>query len=472
LGRLSLLITLLTFAIFFFRLLKPDTGFLHSITKQKTQGLFVRYQRFWFYLSLTLIFSLIFLTITGYVYTAGNLTRILIYSIWFIFALIIVQQLFVRWLLIAQRRYALKVSYEKIRALRKTKESDKEDEQEQNNSISKPVEPEIDIVSLSSESKKLLNTLLFILGVSGLIMIWADVLPALRIFEKVELWHHVAVIDGTEKFIPITLNELGLAILIAIITFVAIKQLPSLIEIILLQTTQINSGNRYTIKTLISYIIIASGFFSVFNILGADWAQVQWLFTALSVGIGFGLQEIVANFISGLIILFERPIRVGDYVSVGENEGTVSRIKIRATTILTKDRKELLVPNKEFITGQLLNWSLSDPTTRVTIPVGVAYGSDVKMAKEILLDIAQKSEAIMDTPPPKVIFYNFGDNTLDLQLRCFVARLDNRLSTISDTNEIINNRFNDAGINIAFPQRDVHLDISQPIDINLKDCTK
>jgi len=155
-------------------------------------------------------------------------------------------------------------------------------------------------------------------------------------------------------------------------------------------------------------------------------------------------------------------------VSVGDNEGVVSKIRIRATTILTKDRKELLVPNKEFITGQLLNWSLSDPVTRLILPIGIAYGSDIPLAREIILQAAQENEQVLKDPNPKVLFVSFGDNTLDLQLRCFIDDVDHRLKTISEINETINNKFSAAGINIAFPQRDVHLDIKQPIDIVLK----
>ena len=155
-------------------------------------------------------------------------------------------------------------------------------------------------------------------------------------------------------------------------------------------------------------------------------------------------------------------------MSVGDNEGVVSRIQIRATTIMTRDRKELLVPNKEFITEQLLNWSLSDPTARLIIPVGVAYGSDIPKARELLLEAAVENERVLDDPAPKVMFFNFGDNTLDLQLRCFIGNVDFRLQTISEINEAINEKFNAADICIAFPQRDVHLDISQPIDIRLQ----
>jgi potassium efflux system protein len=188
---------------------------------------------------------------------------------------------------------------------------------------------------------------------------------------------------------------------------------------------------------------------------------------ALSVGIGFGLQEIVANFISGLIILFERPIRVGDVVTVGDTDGVVTRIQIRATTIRTWDRQELLVPNKEFITSRLLNWSLSDQTTRLRIPVGVAYGSDVQKAMTLMREVAEQNRLILDDPVPYALFREFGDNTLNLELRCFVGTQDDRLPASSQLHEAINDRFNQNGIVIAFPQRDVHLDTSEPLDVRI-----
>ncbi|MDX2506367.1 MAG: mechanosensitive ion channel, partial [Gammaproteobacteria bacterium] len=393
LGRLFLLATLTTFAIFFYRLLKLKSGFLHTVAEQNPQGFFARYQRLWLYLSLAIVVTLMGLTIIGYVYTAGQLTASLIYTVWFIFALIIMQQMSVRWLLLTRRKYALKKAYEKRLAAQALRHEKERNEQEHSDSEEKEhdheldfEEPEIDMVSLSEDSTQLLNLAIFIFGVTGLIGIWSELLPALGIFEKVELWHHKDILEGTEILLPVTLKDLALALLIAVVAAIGAKRFPAIIEILLLQNTAVTSGSRYTITTLTNYAIVGIGVFSIFNILGADWARFQWLFAALSVGIGFGLQEIVANFISGLIILFERPIRIGDYVSVGENEGVVSKIQIRATTILTRDRKELLVPNKEFITEQLLNWSLSDPTSRLIIPVGVAYGSDIPRARELLLE--------------------------------------------------------------------------------------
>ena len=469
LGRVSLLVTLLTLAIFFYRLFKPKTGCLQVVVNANPDGLLGRYQMLWYFISLMSVINLMGLTIAGYIYTAGQMAVSLLLSMWFIWGLVILQQISVRWLLVTQRKYALQQAYEKRAALlQNLKNTQDEHDSENKEQIIDVEEPEIDLVLLSEESTQLLNMILFIIGVIALVTIWIDVLPAFGIFEQVELWHHKGVVDGIEKLLPVTLGDLALAFLITVISIIAAKRLPAIIEIILLQNTRVSSGSRYTITTLINYTIVGIGFFSVFNILGADWARFQWLFAALSVGIGFGLQEIVANFISGIIILFERPIRVGDYVSVGENEGVVSKIQIRATTILTRDRKELLVPNKQFITEQLLNWSLSDSSTRLKVPVGVAYGSDIPRARELLLEAAQENERVLYDPMPRVIFYNFGDNSLDLQLRCFIADVDFRLQTISELNEAINEKFNTAEISIAFPQRDVHLDINQPIDIHLK----
>jgi potassium efflux system protein len=269
----------------------------------------------------------------------------------------------------------------------------------------------------------------------------------------------------------VTLADVLLALLITLITTIAARRFPALLEILLLRRLETTPGGRYTAATLARYSIAAVGALLVLNTVGVRWSQVQWMAAALSVGIGFGLQEIVANVISGLIILFERPIRVGDVVTVGDTDGIVTRIQIRATTIRTWDRQELLVPNKEFITGRLLNWSLSDQTTRIHVPVGVAYGSDVQKAMVLMREAADDNKQVLKDPAPYVIFAEFGDNTLNLDLRCFVGTQDDRLPTVSQLHEAINQRFNDNGIVIAFPQRDVHLDTSKPLDVRIQPQT-
>jgi potassium efflux system protein len=191
--------------------------------------------------------------------------------------------------------------------------------------------------------------------------------------------------------------------------------------------------------------------------IGLQWSQIQWLATALTFGLAFGLQEMFANFVAGLIILLERPIRVGDIVTVDEVTGVVSRIRIRATSITNWDRKEYVVPNKEFITGRLLNWTLSDKVNRVTVAVGVAYGSDTDLACQLLLDAAKDHSLVLKDPAPIAVFEGFGDSSLNLVLRAFLPTLEHRLQTIHELHTAIDKSFKNAGLEIAFPQRDLHI---------------
>ena len=193
-----------------------------------------------------------------------------------------------------------------------------------------------------------------------------------------------------------------------------------------------------------------------------------WAAAALGVGIGFGLQEIVANFISGLILLAERPVRVGDLITVGDASGRVERIRIRATTIRDFDQKELLIPNKELITGQLLNWTLSDARLRIVIQVGIAYGSDVDRAIEVLHELAREDKRVLEQPAPSVIFDQFGNNSLSLALRVFVGTIEDRWPVATDMHRNIHRRFAEEDIVIAFPQRDVHFKPGQPVRITLE----
>ena len=235
----------------------------------------------------------------------------------------------------------------------------------------------------------------------------------------------------------------------------------------MLLALNISAGSRYAIAKLTQYSIIAIGVVMVFNLLGGSWSGIQWLVAALGVGIGFGLQEIVANFICGIILLFERPIRIGDFVTVGDTDGVVTKIQIRSTTIRTWDHKELLVPNKEFITGRLLNWTLSDPITRIVIPVGIAYGSDVTKAIKLVQEAAAEHERVLEEPQTIVSFEGFGDSSLTIVLRCFVGSMEYWRQTITDLHQSINNKFETAGIVMSFPQRDIHLNTSQPLDVRI-----
>jgi potassium efflux system protein len=191
------------------------------------------------------------------------------------------------------------------------------------------------------------------------------------------------------------------------------------------------------------------------SMLGLRWANLQWLAAGFSVGLGFGLQEIFANFISGLIVLFERPFRIGDIVSIGGVEGVVARIRTRATTIIDWDNKEVVVPNKSFITDRLVNWTLSDATTRLVIKLGIAYRNDPREAQKILLEVAKSHPQVLVDPAPSCPMTGFGDSTQNFELRVYVGEIAHRGNVQNELQFRIVEVCRENDIELAFPQRDV-----------------
>jgi len=223
-------------------------------------------------------------------------------------------------------------------------------------------------------------------------------------------------------------------------------------------------GAREALITLFGYVGFILAVLIGLTQAGVELGGLIWVSSALALGIGFGMQEIANNFVSGLILLFERPIRAGDFVTVGNVEGYVRRIRIRATEIETLDNQNVLVPNSELISGRVTNWVLRDTYGRLRVTVGVAYGSNVEKVRDILETVAcAHPEVITDgrAPAPRALFWGFGDSSLDFELRVRIDRIDRRFSVQSDLNFEINQAFIDAGITIPFPQRDLHL-ISYP----------
>jgi potassium efflux system protein len=265
------------------------------------------------------------------------------------------------------------------------------------------------------------------------------------------------MIEGQDVSVPVTLADLLLALVVTAVTMIAAKNLPGLMEITVLQRMTLQPGSRYAINTLMRYVVTMFGVIAVLNIIGWDWSRIQWLVAALSVGLGFGLQEIVANFVSGLVILFERPVRVGDTVTVGQLTGKVSRVRIRATTITDWDRKEILVPNKAFITEQVINWTLSDPITRIVINVGISYGSDVNLAHRVMDETLRRLPLVLDEPEPRVYFVGFGDSSLDFRLHVYSRELEDRMPLTDAVHKEILAALRKHGIEIPFPQRDLHV---------------
>lgn len=250
------------------------------------------------------------------------------------------------------------------------------------------------------------------------------------------------------------------ALLIFALIIISSSWIRSSMENQWLTMTSMGVGARDAVVTITGYVMFIFAALAGLSVMGFDFGNIAIVAGALSVGIGFGLQNIVNNFVSGLILLFERPIRKGDWIVVGQTEGTVKEIQIRATRIQTFDRSDVIVPNSELIANQVTNWVLSSQTGRAIIPVGVAYGTDTEYVRDILLKIAEENDDVINTgisPKPKVLFREFGDSTLNFELRVFLKNVDSRLSVISDINFAIDKAFKEAGIEIPFPQRNLHI---------------
>ena len=469
LGLLTFIAYLLGLLALTARLLHPTRGVIRQFLGQQRNCVWWRWRYLWFAVAVAIPLSMVVAEISGYTYTAGELMVRWTLSVWLLTGAWLGGELVRRWLLVTRRRLAFDAAIKERNAARAhragNEEAEAADQEATDNDIGAP---EVDLIALDAGSRQVVNATLLLLVALGLIAVWDDMLPAFKVLDEVTLWSTAFRIEGEDVLVWITLADTLVALLIGIVGYVLANNLPSLIDIILLKRGKVSAGARYALTTVTRYAIVIVATLLVLGQLGASWSQMGWAAAALGVGIGFGLQEIVANFISGLILLAERPVRVGDLITVGDASGRVERIRIRATTIRDFEQKELLIPNKELITGRLLNWTLSDARTRILIQVGIAYGSDVDRAIEILLELAREDKRVLEEPAPGVVFDDFGDNSLVLAFRVFVGTLDDRLPVMTDMRRNINRRFAEAGITIAFPQRDVHFNPEQPLRITLE----
>lgn len=225
-----------------------------------------------------------------------------------------------------------------------------------------------------------------------------------------------------------------------------------------LKKTQIANGTKESIGTMVKYLIIVGGFFSILQTNGIDLSAFGVLAGAIGVGIGFGLQNITNNFISGLIILFEQPIKVGDRIEVGDVSGDVVKISARATTVVTNDNISIIVPNSQFIDSAVINWSHNEHKIRFNFPVGVSYKEDPEKIKSILIDIAKANPGVLENPLPDVLFDSYGDNSLNFNLRIWTSDYVNKPKVLqSQLYYAIFKRFTAEKIEIPYPQRDLHL---------------
>lgn len=445
LGRLLFLLLTLSLVLFWHGFWQVSNTF-HQLTLKRRWW---HNARLWSGMMMLFNGVMLGLGLWGYTLTALFFMLILLVVILQGIAAFLLFKLGLRWLLIEERRLA----FARARARRAEIQAARENNEE----VPPLKENYLDLQTISDQSRVLLKTVVvMLLGVS-LWLTLGDFLPTLQVLESVQLWSSLVSTGEQEVLTYVTLRDLVVGALVLWVSLLAARNLPGLLELLALRQLSLTPGTGYAITTLMRYSLIMMGVLVAISQLGVQWDKLQWLVAALGVGLGFGLQEIVANFVSGLIILFEKPVRIGDTVTLGGVTGTVSRIQIRATTITDWDRKEVIIPNKTFITDQLINWSLSDAITRVVISVGVAYGSDTELAEQLLLDAARNNPRVLDDPEPDAYFREFADSTLNIDLRVYVSSMPDRIPVTDELNKTINRLFKENDIEIAYPQLDVHL---------------
>jgi small-conductance mechanosensitive channel len=272
-----------------------------------------------------------------------------------------------------------------------------------------------------------------------------------RIWHYLDDPYHIGSVD-------VSITRLVEGVLIFALAILVSRTLSALLQRRIAKRAYLDPGLRYTMGRLTQYLIISIGLLlalkSAFNL---DLTSIAVLFTALSVGIGFGLQYIAADIASGFILLFERPVRVGDRITIGDDEGDVQSINLRTTVVATNDRISIIVPNSKLVSQRLINWSYGDPRARISIPVSVAYGSDIELVTKTLMAGADEVDNVLRDPTPKVQFLKFGDWSLDFRLLVWTNRPRLHTQIRSDINYRIEKLFRHAGIEIPFPQTELRL---------------
>lgn len=460
LGRLALIVSMAAMAVFFRHILEPKSVLLRHAIQTHPNGWLARFRYAWLPVVLILPTVIVGFAVAGYYLSALELQQKLIVTLRLMFIAIMIHALVFRWLTLVNRQLAVANARKKRRA---AAHPEKHHHAAGGEDVALPVDEQlIDIPKLNAQTLNLLNVFIGLGLIVGVSVVWKNILPAFSFLENIVLWQHQVTANNQEISEPITLSNLLLAGLYVFITVVSMRNFSGIMELLVFRRWSVETGARYAVNQLAKYGLFSVGFITVSNELGGSWSQVQWLVAALGVGLGFGLQEIFANLVSGIILLFERPIRVGDTVTIGDISGKVSRIQMRATTITDWDQKELVVPNKTFITNQLVNWTLSDSVTRVVITIGIAYGSDIEQAHKIMLETVQATPLVLAEPKPYVYLLNFGDSALLFNVYVYVSELAHRFEVTHALHVRLVEAMHANGIEIPLPQHDIHIRTSEP----------
>ncbi len=434
--------------------LNPWRGPAAARMRRERRGLPYRARWIWYPVILVGLLVPAVVAWQGYVFSALiGITKIGA-SLWVVALATYGQRLLARWLSAASRRIAAQqLTRRREAAVRDgTEGPDPEIDSER-----------VDLAALNEQSRRIIRSGALTAVLLGLIVVWADTLPAFEGLRTVSLWstlqeQRIPGGDGVHRVaVPTTLLDLLGAVVVLVLTVVVTRNIPGLLELVVLSRLPISKGASYAIVTISRYALATTGGSLLLGMLGVTWENIQWLVGFAVLGLSFGFQEIFKNLVSGVILLVEQPIRVGDVVTVGGITGRVARISMRATTIVDWDRKELVMPNSGFITAPFTNWTLSDSRTRQVIAVGVAYGSDYRLVERVLVEAASADAEVSKDPPPVAVLVGFGDNSVNFEVRMVVDNVDTLPGPTHRVRLAIADALRSQGIEIPFPQRDLHL---------------
>ncbi len=409
--------------------------------------------------NISILAALLVMTVTGYYYAAIKISNRLVETIYLVIFYNLLFSITVRALTLAERKLAYTRSREEKKAKQKLeaeKANGTASEDAENIALAEQ-DDKMPIKAIGEQTTKIAMWTIISIALVVFWIIWKDVISLFSYLDTVKLYQIKAETDKGVVMKDITLVNVLISIYIGAITYVLTKNLPGLLQIVVLNRLKVSQGNSYTITTLLSYAITAGGTFMCLNALGMEWEKLQWLVAALSVGLGFGLQEIFANFISGIILLFEKPIRVGDIITINGVSGTVLKIRIRASTLMASNKKEIVIPNKQFITSSLTNWTLSDTLIRLEMKVTVGYSSNTTDVRQNLERIARECPYVSKEPKPFANFTDFLDSNIEYTLYVYIKKISDIYETTDWLHTAVFNEFNRLGIEFAFPQCDVQI---------------
>lgn len=400
----------------------------------------------------------------GYAFASWQVLTLLYRSAWIAVVAVLLRDLLIRWLSAASR----KIAREQLERRRLEAATEPSETSGGSDIAESTEEPEVDLAKVNAQAYRVIQSI-FVTGTAlGLGVVWSGLLPALSGLDQIVMWETMTEVpstagDGTVNVLePISILDVAGAMLTVLLTIVLTRDIPGLLQLLVLPRLPVSAGVGYAVTSFTRYGIGVIGVLVAFGMIGLRWNQVQWLASAAVLGLSFGLQEIFSNFVSGVLMLVEQPVRVGDVVTVNGVTGRVTRIQIRATTITDWDRRELVIPNKSFITGQFSNWTLSDNRTRQIVEVGVAYGSDYRLVERLLLEAVAGDPDIAVDPAPSVVLKSFADSSVTFDLRFVIEDVGKISATTHHVKLRVAELFAEHGVEIPFPQRDLHLKSVDP----------